>query len=70
MRADFTTSNKDSLRGEPKKEGGEGRGREVSSLPNHSLLILSLPLSFRRTLRRLQKGNFGRFRIWGKADII
>ena len=28
MRADFTTSNKDSLRGEPKKEGGEGRGGE------------------------------------------
>ena len=31
MRADFTTSNKDSLRGEPKKEGGEGRGGEGKS---------------------------------------
>lgn len=37
MRADFTTSNKDSLRGEAKKRGGED-----SSLPNQSLLI-SLP---------------------------
>ena len=46
MRVDFTTSNKDSLRGEPKKRGREGRGGEGkgrhSSLPNHSLLI-SLP---------------------------
>ena len=32
MRADFTTSFKDSLRGEPKKKGrgGEGRGRQLS----------------------------------------
>lgn len=37
MTADFTTSNKDSLRGEAKKRGGED-----SSLPNQSLLI-SLP---------------------------
>ena len=73
MRADFTTSFKDSLRGEPQKNG-EGRGGEDSSLPSHSLPFplpfLSLPLSFRRPPRRLQKGNFVRFRIWGKEDII
>ena len=34
MRADFTTSNKDNLRGEPKKKGkgGEGKGREDTAL--------------------------------------
>ena len=33
MRADFTTSSKDSLRGEPKKRGrgGEGKGSQLSS---------------------------------------
>lgn len=65
MRADFTTSNKDSLRGEAKKRGGED-----SSLPNQSLLISLPSLSIRRPPRWLQTGNFVRFRIWSKADII
>ena len=72
MRVDFTTSNKDSLRGEPKKRegrGGEGKGRH-SSLPNHSLLI-SLPSPLLSTHpTEVTKGNFVRFRIWGNADII
>ena len=36
MRADFTTSNKDNLRGEPKKKGkgGEGKGREGKTQPS------------------------------------
>ena len=38
MRADFTTSNKDSLRGEPKKRGREGRGGEGKTQ-------LSLPIT-------------------------
>lgn len=57
MTADFITSNKDSLRGEPKKRGREGRGGEALS-PNQPLLIsfpsplLSTPAT-EATIRRV-----------------
>ena len=45
MRADFTTSNKDSLRGEPKKRGREGRGGEGRGGEGKTQLSLPITLS-------------------------